>query len=493
MKKILVLSLLSIGVLCVHLKAQEQAFYPIQSDNGSYEGEGVQWILDRADTVRFFMFGEQHGVEGIAEFVDFMYKELHKQGFNYLVLETDGWTAQRSVDLGVDEFSKKNPHSIAFDTNGDLKLMQSAIDLNPSVQTPIWGVDQMQTAIHPFHRLVEIANTSEQKRIARGSFLKAALKMGRYTRQDHQKDLEAIEKVFSDNPSKEKDRIIQEIRQTMEIFFKWMNPTTRNESVEIREALMGKNFDRYLETTQDAKAVFKMGGAHTMYGIGPNGVPTFGDHVKQVANRNNQSTLSISIYRFNPERSLINESDFGESKMLLLDSKSAALLFPQDSGKFKQVDATILLKDAGYANKSINRAYEAGFRNRLIKGLIPLALCFIICIITIIIFLIKVGRGKKTLTKYPAFASLLITGLAVFQILQILDLEAAAAISIGYFTLAIHLFLLVVTLVFVYKAVLVFKSDFSLMSKACYGFFTLCFGLLSYFIHFWNIGGMLGW
>ena len=84
-------------VLSVQVRAQEQVIYPIQSKNSSYSGEGVQWILGRADSVQFLMFGEQHNVEGIAEFVDFMYNELHKKGFHNMVLETDGRSEERRV------------------------------------------------------------------------------------------------------------------------------------------------------------------------------------------------------------------------------------------------------------------------------------------------------------------------------------------------------------------------------------------------------------
>ncbi|MEO0556202.1 MAG: hypothetical protein AAF149_23660 [Bacteroidota bacterium] len=491
MKKLSVLSLIFLVVLSVQVRAQEQVIYPIQSKNSSYSGEGVQWILDRADSIQFLMFGEQHNVEGIAEFVDFMYNELHKKGVHYLVLETDGWTTQRSADLGVDIFTQKNPHSIAFDTNGDLQLMQSAIDLNPDIKTPIWGVDQMQTAIHPFHRLVEIANTSKQRRIARGAFLKSALKMGRYTRQDHQKDLDALEKVFSENLSKEKDQIIHEIRQTMEIFYTWMNPATRGESVANREALMGQNFDTYLGTAPDAKAVFKMGGAHTLYGIGPNGVPTFGDHVKKIANQKDQPVLSVSIYRYNPESTFMKDLDFGENKMLLIDCKAALFTHPEDSARLAQRDAIILLREAGYANKNINWAYEDAFKSGLIKRLIPLGLGLLIGLITIITFLIGLIKGKKRLA-FPALASLLALGLVAFQLVQILDANASATISTGYLPTALHLLFSAASLAFIYAAFKVFRSEGSLLSKLYYVLFTVSFAVLSYQVYYWNIGGMFG-
>ena len=480
--------------LVPNLDAQEveSPFFLISNQSDSYDGNGVVWITDRADSVQFVMFGEQHGVEGIAQFVDFIYQKLHAKGFHYLVLETDGWTTKRSAAIGIASFTKKNPHSIAFDSNSDLQLMQTAIDLNPSIENPIWGVDQMQTAIHPYHRLTEIANTSNQKRIARGAFLKASLKMGAYTRQDHQEDVDAIEIEFAKNTSSEKDQILKEVRQTMEIFFKWMNPTTRNESVETRELLMGSNFDGYLKSDPNAKAVFKMGGAHTMYGIGPNGILTFGNHVKERATAKNQATLSISIYRYNPERTFVEPSDFGDSDMLLIDSKAALSHYPEDSIRLNKVDAIILLKDAPYASKSINRAYEKAFRNSLIRSISLMAISLLVCLITAFVWLVKMLLKRGSLLKYPAIASLSIIGLFVYQILIILNSSATATIVNGVLPTIIHIFFFALTFIFTYQSYQLLRSEKTITSKLHYVSFTLSFGILSYYIYYWNIGGMLG-
>lgn len=476
--------------LCINLNAQEDHYiYPIYESDGNYQGPGIQWILQGADSVQFLMFGEQHGVEGIAELVEFMYRELHQKAFRYLVLESDGWTTQKAAELGVIAFSQKNPHSIAFDTNGDLKLMQSAIELNPSIQTPIWGVDQMQTAIHPYARLVELARTSRERTTARGAYLKATLKMGRYTRQDHQEDLNALEIIFNSNDSAEKDQIIKELRQTIDIFYRWMDPATRNASVRTRELLMGSNFDSYRMKAPEAKAIFKMGGAHTMYGMGPNGVLTFGDHVRNIALEKGQSTLSISIHRYNPERSIINPSAFAEAPMILIDSKQAQLMYPEVK-RFSQVDATILLKEAGYANKNTNRAYESAFRNRFIREVLPLGICLIILLMIIIQFLIQLIRSKPSLLKVPAIASTIAIVLVGYQILQILHETSSAAISSGFFPTMLHLLFALVTMFFLYRCIILMKEKTN--GRISYLIFTVGFMGISYLIYYWNIGGMLG-
>ncbi|WP_424963196.1 hypothetical protein [Ekhidna sp.] len=494
MKTLVTRTLLITGFLFVSHFIQSQSIYPISVNENDYQGSGVKWIIDRADSCQFVLFGEQHGVKGVAEFVIFINKQLDKKGFDYLALETDGWTTSKSAKLGIDKFTRKYPHSIAFDSNGDLELMQSAVDMHPDLETPIWGLDQMQTAIHPFQRLIELANTNEQKKVARGAFLKATLKMGRYTRQNHQKDLEVLKQVFEGNPSEEKDQILKELQQTMEIFTKWMDPNTRQESVAIREELMKANLDNYLKSDPDAKVLFKIGGAHTMYGVGPNGVLTLGDHVQKIAKQNGQKTLSISIRRYNPENAIVPDSVFNNANMILIDSKKYLQTDPETSfhEELTMFDAIIYLKDAGYAGKSINRTYEKAFRNNFIKSLVPLIICVIVCLITIFVFIIKKIRKKSTSLSIPSIASFLSIFLIVIQILKMRSAESAAVITTSMTPLLIHVSFGIFGLYFIYQSLHLFKNEgVEVRHKIFYALFTISFLVLSYSIHYWNIGGML--
>ncbi|GHE71414.1 hypothetical protein [Roseivirga thermotolerans] len=486
-------------ILIIHyttLIAQSNEFYPISKTNGTLHGTGIDWILDRADTCQFVFFGEQHGVEGIAEFVNFVYEQLQSRGFDHLALETDPWTTERCAKMGVNEFTKQNPHSIAFDSNGDIELMRTAIELNPTLEQPVWGMDQMQTAIHPFYRLIELANTPKQKRLARGAFLKATLKMGRYTRQHNEKDIEALEKAFSSNPSEEKELIIQELKQTIEIFTKWMNPETRQESVAVREELMKQNLNNYLKRLPNAKAVFKMGGAHTMYGIGPNGVPTLGDYAQKLANQNGYGTLNINVVRYNSENSNISINDFGDSQMLLV-TVSDTLKSNLENNIRKSAngfDAIIYFKEASYASNSINRSYETQFRNNFIFRIIPLAITKVFCLITIIAFSIQTLRKNKNILQYPAIASVLAIGLVAFQITLILKPNGSAALSSGYSPLLIHITFGLATLYFLIQTYRNWKrTNISTRSKLVHTIFSINLCVLSYLIYYWNIGGMLGW
>jgi hypothetical protein len=473
--------------------------YPISVQGTDYRGGGISWLIDRADTSQYLLFGEQHGVAGIAELVTYLYRQLNDKGYQYLALETDPWTVSRCAELGVYTFTRKNPHAIAFDADGDLQLMQSAIDLNPDLDSPVWGLDQMQTAIHPFQRLTEIAENPRQKRIARGGYLKAVLKMGRYTRQEYQRDLDVIEQVFAENPSGEKDTILRELSQTMDIFTAWMDPATRQESVIAREALMKRNFDAYLKAARGGKVAIKMGGAHTMYGIGPNGVETLGEHVRQVAEKQRQSTLSVSLRRFNPGTSVVENADFGEHNILLLDTGKALedIQDEQVSGEFSGFDAIVYFKDAGFASKSINRTNEEDFKMRFIRSLLPLGVGVLLLLSMLMAMLFSFLFRKKSIRKHVVvggLAALPLLLVIVFQVLQILKYPAYAA-QIHDSAMPVILFtgFGFVSIVLLYRAIRgLGPNSGSFFFKYCHLIFAAGYALTSYQLYYWNIGGMLG-
>lgn len=480
-------------------EANPSGIYPIRAQDQAYRGEGISWLIDRADTCQYVLFGEQHGVAGVAELVTYLHRQLNDKGYQYLALETDPWTVSRCAKLGVYPFTQKNPHAIAFDADGDLQLMQSAIDQNPDLESPVWGVDQMQTAIHPFHRINEIAETPKQKRIARGAYLKAVLKMGRYTRQDHQDDLEVIDRVFSRNPSGEKDVILRELSQTMEIFTTWMDPDSRQESVATREALMKSNMDAYLGAASDAKVLIKMGGAHTMYGIGPNGVETLGEHVKQVAQKQRKSTLSVSLRRFTPETRSVEEGDFGEHEILLLETGTALenIQDQQVSEELSGFDAIVYFKDAGFASKSINRTNEKSFKKRFIRSLLPLGAGVLLLLSMLIAMLFSFLFRKKRIRKHVlvgGLAALPLLLVIAFQVLQILKYPAyAAPIHDSAMPVVLFTGFGFISIVLLYRAIreLGLNSG-SFFFKYYHLIFAAGYALTSYQLYYWNIGGMLG-
>jgi hypothetical protein len=311
--------------------------------------------------------------------------------------------------------------------------------------------------------------------------------------------LTAIEEAFKANPSEEKELILKELSQTMKIFSMWMNPETRQESVEIREKLMKDNFDSYLKSTPDAKAIFKMGGAHTIYGISSNGIFSLGNHVQKVAKKRGSCTLSISLRRFDPKTSLISLDDFKNDNMVLLDAK-AYLQNSTENSMTKDLtgfDAIIYIKDAGFVRKSVNQSNEKAFQNDFIKSLFPLAfglLTGLAAVITMSIsFFFKSEKGVRRSYQYIGFGFLPGILLVVVQLVWMVDYPAQkASISASLMPQVLFSFFLLLSAFSLYWSWKILKNKIGSFSYRLYfALLTTGFCLLSYAIYFWNIGGML--
>ena len=119
-----------------------KVFLPLDQANDSLRGPGALWLLDRARECQYVMFGEQHGVEGIAQLVEAVYGDLQTSGFEYLALEIGPWISERLSQDGVTATIQRFPHSIAFDYDGDIQLMRFAESTSSNRGQTIWGMDQ---------------------------------------------------------------------------------------------------------------------------------------------------------------------------------------------------------------------------------------------------------------------------------------------------------------------------------------------------------------
>ena len=164
--------------------------------------------------------------------------------------------------------------------------------------------------------------------MARGAFLKAALRGGQYARQDHKPDIVALRQAFGQAATPEARSIFDQLQRTMKIYVSHRAASrgeiSYRQSVEMRESDMKERFDAYSEAwAQDdrpPKVVFKMGGAHIMKGIGPNGIPTLGDHVLKSAQARGESALLVGVRRLDDESQFVPQSAFQTSSMVLVDT-----------------------------------------------------------------------------------------------------------------------------------------------------------------------------
>lgn len=484
--------------------------YPIEINDSVFTGLGMDWILDNARESQYLLLGEQHGVEQLGDFSRFTLSQLSHSGYNRLGLEMDSWTINRIEESGLTRFISKYPHSVAFGYDGELRMIQDALDQGVNLA----GLDQMVTAIHPFQRLIELSETPARKRLSRGLFLKASLKMGEYLREEHFRDLDVLSDVFENHRSDEVKQILNELRVSMEIYTKWRSgqrgEISRKISPELRENMMKQNFDAWIaddESYRLNKIVLKMAGAHLMYGIGPNGIPTLGEHIREKAALKGQKVFAVGIRNFDSETSLVTEDDFGNAEMVVVDTRKIRDIHPRDSimlqnKDYNQLsvngfDAIVYFRNAGWAKQTILSRYKQQFKSQLINQVIPLGILLLLSIIAVFVFVIQLFKQMQKGLKIPVwvafFTSLLLSGMVIYQLLSILNIISRTATimnpgaSVWIFAACVVLSVFCIVL-----AIRNFKlKQFSNIFKIYYLIMAIVFIVMSGYCYYWNVGGML--
>ncbi len=298
----------------------------------------------------------------------------------------------------------------------------------------------------------------------------------------------------------------------MEIYTTWYagqaGSISTQVSVEKREQFMKEQLETYLSnmprSLDPPRAIFKLGGAHTMYGIGPNGVSTLGEYVRLLAKDNGTQTLSVSLQRFNPAYSLVDSTAFSESSVLLLDlgqwreGIDSLELSDSQERTARQFDAIIYFKDAPQASKSRIKVWEAEFRSRLIRSLIPLGILALIGL-TGIIPLIRLRKRKgDAWPKSPWWIlALSFVTLIASLVIQILWIRGYPNPSSDLFPASVSLWLYgALALAGIYFCLVTLRSWrkdwWNLGSRIYYLILVGSFLALSYLAYYWNLGGMLG-
>ena len=483
--------------------------YPINTNNNQYFGLGVDWILNKSDSTQFFLFGEQHGIKGIPELASAIFTKLNVDSTYRLALEMDEWTTRKIYEEGLETIASKYPHSIAFDYDSDLELINSV-----KGKSEIWGLDQMVTAIHPYQRLTELAPNENARRLAQGAYLKAALKMGRYISQPHFDDFKALRNAFGSEISEEANLILNHLKTSMEIYVAYKagrrGDISRQVTVEMRETFMMRQFDAYINENPKQKVVFKMGGAHTMKGIGPNGVETLGSYTRSIAIKNNLNALHIGLFNYHKDLQFVTTNVFEHSDIVLLDCDAylksiSDSLFNSFTGSnkllLKQNDAIILFNNADRAKKVITTPYKNTFKSSLIKKVAIDGILILLCLTMIVPLILFTFSKVNRTSSYKLYSRLLIQLFIVvlvtialfgFQIDAILKVDDSSTIMNGSLSIWIYATLVLLASFFIYKVIKFLSNTAAKRKHKVYlTIITSSYFCLIMFMYYWNIGGMI--
>jgi len=476
------------------------------------ESQGWRWLLTRASSSRYVLFGEQHGIREIPMVVERLLKEIEAEGFRHLVLEASPWLGHRINREGASTVLTANPFELAFNDDAMVQLITSAAERGIDV----WGVDQPVTAVHGFDKLGSILPGILAPRIARGLYLKAALQQGQYIRSDNHKDLNALwSAIGGQEITQEAHLLLDSIELSMQIYLAYFAGQRGEPVVEksssIRERFMIENFMKMYRAHQEidtkpVKAVFLLGGAHIVKGIGPNRVPTLGDFVEEFAGSHGDTALHVAIRsRVDDAPAALPPAVFDNSQSVLVDTES--LLAYADpvwlSGLSRELrrdlegyDAIIILGDATRDSRTLLNEAMSEAKTRFVKQLATMAVPA-----ALLLFFLTAYAMRKGIRKCPCPApqwplifimGLLIAMLAllVFQFLAI-QVAGVARVSVWQSIVSGSILLLLAVGAVATGVLSLTKRWWNMKTRSLYVFCAATAALLAVQMAFWNIGGML--
>ena len=446
-----------LALLCVEVNAQSElnwsdATYSLTVRDGELNGPGAERLMHDAGLSQFVIFGEQHGVKGLPEVVAASFRQLFSQGYRYLALEMDPWLATRINADGIDTALHDAPHSLAFDYNDEILMMKSFHSI-VGTEHSIWGLDQPVTAIHSYERLSQILPTRDARRKARGLFLKAAIQAGGYLKQNNSLDLARLRQAVDTDLPAEAELILSSVETSMKIYVSYLagqrGDGPRGVSDGWREQYMKDLLQQRLDQAEGdsdriPKVIFKMGGAHLMEGIGPNGVETLGEFAQQIATGNNLDALNIGIRAWNDDSGVPETVFAGENTIVLIDTRKLrsdidlsqeATLSERLRRDISQFDSLIYLHNPLRDSNSHTRKHEIAFRNNLIYRVAFMLLPLAVMLTTIIpwgrVLFAKIRHRVVAPSMIPllpwAILGISATGIAALVGLQISRFLAAAS------------------------------------------------------------------
>lgn len=353
--------------------------YGLSVTDGELYGPAADWLWQHAEQARFILLGEAHDLAEVPRIVNGLHAGLCERTGKpwHLALEMGEWTADHINAIGIEQATSSIPFSIAFDGDGELDLIGSAL----SRGARIIGLDQELNAVHPLQRLFELAPDPETK-LAAGEALQQSIQMqGEFLRTDQTETLATLRTTFQavGALTGEAKQILDAIATSNAIYVDY-RAQRYYENAAAREQLMKQLLVRAAgETLPDgASMVIKLGGAHIIAGIGPNQVRTLGNFALEWAESRNESALNIAIWGLNPTRTTDLLEDLApEHDYVLVDCRTlrpqwvagalTAVDLPVSAKEIFGYDAVLLIRNpTSAAETRINAA-----KTRLLESLKP--------------------------------------------------------------------------------------------------------------------------
>jgi uncharacterized protein YukE len=275
---------------------------PFSIDNGSLNGSGGDWLLERARKARFTLLGEQHHNVETPQLTGALLKGLKAAGYSTYVLESGPVTMRLVVDAvrdgglsAAETLLTEFPFSVAFlDVPDELRVARDALAMGYAV----WGIDQEFIGAAPLllHRLAELAKSDASRELARSMFDRARDATERFKAAgDYSalfmisattEDFERLASSFADEASEAGD-IIDQLRRSAAAYRAHYQGRSYDNNAA-RADLMKRNLLDHMRRAGETvlsqrKVLFKAGATHMGRGRNPQHAYDVGNFAAELA------------------------------------------------------------------------------------------------------------------------------------------------------------------------------------------------------------------
>jgi hypothetical protein len=307
-------------------EALKQNSYSISLHGGALVGPGMQFIARSTANAQFVLFGEEHNVKELPEFLTALFTFLHQnQQFNYLALESDPVSAHlasiaplRGDTNALAGYIRKYPNALTFRTDQELRMFADIGGISTGRADAIWGLDQSFGVLHGLDRLETLPGfraTPKFEELHKQAEQQDSTRMrdtqSHYMFNVKLADLEELRRQMAAPDGSEAKFILDNLVSSSEIYGYYRRAEagepTRYANGFVREEQMKRLFMREYRTAEaqgehNPKVLVKMGHWHIFRGLGPSHLQTLGNFVTEFATANGADAFSVGVYLRGPWR-----------------------------------------------------------------------------------------------------------------------------------------------------------------------------------------------
>lgn len=279
--------------------------------DGRLDGPGAQFLRSQIAGARFVLLGEDHGSAGVADFASALWRDLARDGFGHVAIETDPWMARyaerevrRGGAAGLGAALQAGPGAIALPFYGwdaEAAFLETVLATAPVRHSAtLWGLDQVFIG----------SGTLLLQDIARGARAPAARQLAaelvplardrNFLVGPQRPQLAALAAELGRGESALRERITA-MQQSGEIYRAFTTGDREAWPANLeREALMKRNLLQQLAAAQRAdgalpRVLFKFGANHLTRGLSPTLVPSLGSFAMAWADARGERSVNIAV------------------------------------------------------------------------------------------------------------------------------------------------------------------------------------------------------